>query len=94
MVYARGYERTCLDCGYSWQVSRAQAHLRSNGRFGRLLRRWFSEGAHVTALDDLHSGPQSDQTGSGALEAFCTCARCGSGRYSQTPLAVYEEPQD
>lgn len=94
MLYARGYQRTCQDCGYSWQVSRAQARLRPNRRVQRLPRRAFLQGGRYLGPADLAASRGSGDVSNQVLDAVSHCAQCRSTHYTQTPLSAYEAPLD
>jgi ribosomal protein L37E len=97
-VFARGYKRTCSDCGYSWEVSRFQARLRPEHSFHQFILQAFSNAggrsSGVAARSLRFGSSGSNDLGDELISSITHCARCGSGRYTQTPLKEYTDPLD
>jgi hypothetical protein len=81
---AQQYERTCADCGCTWQVpwQLARRRVQSISGFRVTSRGW------QTAADraELNAEVQASTEIGEQWEAFRTCPKCGSERYSQRPL--------
>jgi hypothetical protein len=75
---ARKFERTCVECGYSWRVPRAA---------GRHRMRPISGYSHLPrgelAVTDETPEIAATETISAAAAAYGRCPRCGCGRYTQ-----------
>jgi hypothetical protein len=88
--FAREYERTCANCGYSWRVPRSIARRgiprmsgwrvsggAFPGGFGRPGGPGFAE-----ARSDISSrAEQAEQ-----MEGFRICAKCGVDKFTQRPV--------
>lgn len=85
-LFAREYERTCRECGYTWRVSRAAA---------RGGKRAISVAARSGVIRSASSRPgmagvsnfsnSAVGTAAEAMEAFRTCAKCGVDDFTQRP---------
>jgi hypothetical protein len=79
--FAREWERTCAECGYTWRVPRSIARggirgmsMGSNARAARMSPRYGAEyRAGVEARADL-------------MEGFRTCEKCGADHFTQRPV--------
>jgi predicted nucleic-acid-binding Zn-ribbon protein len=84
-LFAREWERTCSECGYTWRVPRSIARRGIRGMSAMTVR-----GATATP------GPMNDTSNLGALsadiearaelmEGFRVCAKCGADNFTQRP---------
>ena len=84
--FAREWERTCLECGYTWRVPRSIARrgirgmsaMSTGGAFagagpGRISSNADAVRAGIAARADL-------------MEGFQTCAKCGVDHFTQHPV--------
>jgi hypothetical protein len=78
---AREFERTCLDCGYSWRVPGVAGRRRMRPISG------FNAAARgIGSIDDSAPELASSEAISAVAEAYGHCARCSCERYSQRPI--------
>jgi hypothetical protein len=82
-LFARTWERTCSECGYTWRVpgSIARRGIRGMSAFTVL-------GATAGPRHDTHnvSGLSADiQARAEQMEGFRVCARCGVDDFTQRP---------
>jgi hypothetical protein len=86
---ARAYERTCSDCGTTWQVPRrfVRRYLQgiSSWNVAEQSRRPIVRGGPGDAVDwtELNTEVQASQAVSEQSAAFRVCPKCGSDRYTQ-----------
>jgi hypothetical protein len=78
--FARQWERTCAECGYTWRVPRSIARgairgsMGGNARAAKMSPRYGGDyRAGVEARADL-------------MEGFRTCAKCGADDFTQRPV--------
>ena len=89
---ARTYERTCLDCGTTWQVPRrlARRYLQGISAFNVAgqSRRPIIRGRPGDAVDwtELNTEVQASMAAGQQSAAFRVCPKCGSERYTQRPV--------
>jgi predicted nucleic-acid-binding Zn-ribbon protein len=79
-LFAREFERTCKECGYSWLVPRAVAR-----------RTW--RGISATSVDGASRAGMSAGTSAGLsagieahaeeMESYRICAKCGADDFTQ-----------
>jgi ribosomal protein S27AE len=94
-IFARQYERVCSDCGGTWLVPRSMAHGgRRRGSAGTP-----SGGNTSDAISLVLPGPAdraaraADDVVLGRLasaevrQAYRTCPKCGSDRFTQHPAS-------
>jgi hypothetical protein len=74
-----GYERTCKDCGYSWQLSRGEARLRVNKR-----TRYTGRARAPAGVNRMIA------TKASYVAEFGRCAKCGGHSFTQQPLLDYK----
>ncbi len=79
---ARGFDRTCLDCGYTWRVPGAAGRhrMRPVSGFSAAPR-----GGRVP--DDTAPELASPEAISAVAEAYRHCPRCSCTRYTQRPVS-------
>jgi hypothetical protein len=75
---ARDYQRVCADCGHTWRVPRQFARRRVQSISGMSV-------ASRRRIDrsELQREIESSMAISEEAEAFASCPRCGSDRYTQ-----------
>jgi len=90
--HARTYERTCSDCGATWQVPRRFARRYRQGissfNVAEMSRRpMIIRGGPGDAVDwtELNSEVQASMAVGQQSAAFRVCPKCGSDRYTQRP---------
>jgi predicted nucleic-acid-binding Zn-ribbon protein len=82
--FAREWERTCTECGYTWRVPRSIARrgirgmsamtMEGNARAARMSPRGGGDyRAAIAARADL-------------MEGFRICAKCGADHFTQRPV--------
>ena len=83
-IFAREWERTCTECGYTWRVPRSIARRGIGGMSATTV--------HGSAAG-IRSNPRgaTDFTASVAaraetMEGFRICARCGIDSFTQRPV--------
>jgi hypothetical protein len=83
-LFAREYERTCQECGYSWRLPRAIARRRIRGIsaigvMGATRERGFGQ----SGLTNLQSsiGARAE-----LMEGYRICAKCGVDNFTQHPV--------
>jgi hypothetical protein len=88
--FAREWERSCKECGYSWRVPRSIARrgIRGTSAIGF--------GGQSISARYSPSGGGGLRSGIGAraelMEGFQICARCGVDNFSQRPVRRGEAP--
>jgi hypothetical protein len=89
---ARTYERTCSDCGETWQVPRqfARRHVQGISAFNvaQMSRRPIIRGGRGDAVDwtQLNTEVRASMAVGQQSTAFRVCPKCGSERYTQRPI--------
>jgi predicted nucleic-acid-binding Zn-ribbon protein len=85
--FASEYERTCQECGYSWQVPRSIARRGIRGIsamtvMGATRERGFGQpgGPDLTNLTTAIGGCAE------AMEGYRICAKCGVDNFTQRPV--------
>ncbi len=83
-LFAREWERTCTECGYTWRVPRSIARRGIRGMsamavFGGAAAARRSPRGNV----DLRSGLAARTE---TMEAFRICAHCGVDHFTQRPV--------
>jgi predicted nucleic-acid-binding Zn-ribbon protein len=81
-LFADTYERTCQECGYSWQVPRSIARYRTRG-ISAVTVIGASRGDGGGGLSSVHSGIASRAE---AMEGYRICAKCGVDNFTQRPV--------
>lgn len=86
-LFAREYERTCQDCGYSWRVPRSIARREIRGIAAVDVMGATSEGGFGhpggPGLSDLKRGIAARAE---TMEGYRICAKCGADKFSQRPV--------
>ncbi|MGB6584177.1 MAG: hypothetical protein WBF34_40265 [Streptosporangiaceae bacterium] len=82
--FAREWERTCTECGYTWRVPRSIARRGIRG-MSALTVRGSAAGARRSPRGnvDLTVGLAARAE---TMEGFRICARCGVDHFTQRPL--------
>jgi predicted nucleic-acid-binding Zn-ribbon protein len=80
-LFADTYERTCQECGYSWQVPRSIARHRIRGISAMTVTGASEGGGH--GLSNLHSGIAARAE---TMEGYRICAKCGVESFTQRPV--------
>ena len=83
-LFAREWERTCAECGYTWRVPRSIARRGIRGMSAMSVF-----GASAGPLHDTrNAGGLSANIGARAelMEGFRVCAKCGADDFTQSPL--------
>jgi hypothetical protein len=79
-LFAREWERTCAECGYTWRVPRAIARRRMGG-MGAMS---------ATAAESSFRGRSAYAGAIDAraelMEGFRVCAKCGADHFTQSPV--------
>jgi hypothetical protein len=83
-LFAREWERTCTECGYTWRVPRS------------IARRGIRGMSAITVLGGAIGARQSPRGNvelpaglaarADTMEAFRICARCGVDHFTQRPV--------
>lgn len=84
---AREFERTCADCGYGWRVPRqfARRHFQSISSFTTRVPKMRGRAIDPRGPDfsQLNSEVQAIELSNQEIEAFRSCPRCSSLRFTQ-----------
>ena len=82
--FAREWQRTCAECGYTWRVPRAIARRGIRGMSAMTM----GGNAHAAGMSprggsDYRAGiaARADQ-----MEGFRICAKCGTDHFTQRPV--------
>jgi len=80
--FAREWERTCAECGYTWRVPRSIARRGIRGMSGaeRGMVRGGRRNLHGFSDFTAVIQARADQ-----MEAFRICAKCGADDFTQRP---------
>jgi len=86
-LFAREWERTCAECGYSWRVPRAIARGGIRGMSARSLG---SAGPRLNPGSFATPGSFTDarrgiETRAEQMDAFRICAKCSADDFTQRP---------
>lgn len=86
-LFADTYERTCQECGYSWQVPRSIARYRMRGISATTVTGASMEGGlgqpGGPGLSSLHRGIAARAE---TMEGYRICAKCGVDSFTQRPV--------
>jgi hypothetical protein len=84
-LFAREYERTCRECGYSWRVPRGAVRQAKKFTGGGMR---VSRGLTITGQMGM-AGTSTMENNVGAraevMEAYRICAKCGVDDFTQRP---------
>ena len=85
--FAKEYERTCADCGYSWRVPRSVARrgTRASPRY-RPNMTTHPGSIGQPGRSDLAGLQASISSRAEQMEAFRICAKCGIENFTQRPV--------
>jgi hypothetical protein len=82
-LFAREWERTCAECGYTWRVPRSIARRGIRGLPAKSV--WGQARAGRSSPSGM-SGFSSDiETRAELMEGFRICAKCGADHFTQRP---------
>jgi predicted nucleic-acid-binding Zn-ribbon protein len=85
--FAKEWERTCLECGYTWRVPRSIARRGIRGMSSMSMRSALAGPgpghASSNAAGAVRDGiaARADQ-----MEGFQICAKCGADHFTQHPV--------
>jgi predicted nucleic-acid-binding Zn-ribbon protein len=79
--FAREWERTCAECGYTWRVPRSIARGGMSGTTERGMFR--GAGSSPRILGEINAGIEARAE---QKEAFRICAKCGADDFTQRPV--------
>ena len=92
-LFAREWERTCSECGYTWRVPRSIARRGIRGMSAMTVRgataspSWRAPVTNVDALKaDIEARAEQ-------MEGFRVCAKCGADHFTQRPCRHAKEGQ-
>ena len=79
--FAREWERTCAECGYTWRVPRSIARHGISGM-------GMGGTARAAKMSPRYGGEYRAGVESRAelMEGFRTCAKCGADHFTQRPV--------
>ena len=80
---ARGYERTCVKCGYAWQVPRSAMHKPISGFSSAPRGRPVSLGGVNPVVPASEAELVASEEISEVAAAYGHCPKCGSDYYKQ-----------
>ena len=86
--FAREYERTCAECGYTWRVPRSIARRGIRGVSGTGMSGIGAGGATAAArsvpggYNDLSADVEARAE---LMEGYRVCAKCGADDFTQRP---------
>jgi hypothetical protein len=83
-LFAREWERTCSECGYTWRVPRSIARRGIRGLSATTVRggmeqAWSNPRGNVELTAGLAARAET-------MEAFRLCATCGVDSFTQRPV--------
>ncbi len=83
-LFAREWERTCTECGYSWRVPRSIARRGIRG-ISAITARGITAGPRMAPYGggNLRAGIAARAE---VMEGFQLCARCGVDHFTQRPV--------
>jgi predicted nucleic-acid-binding Zn-ribbon protein len=85
--FAKEYERTCAECGYSWRVPRSIARRGTRTSPGFRLTRTTQPGSiGQPGQNDLARLQANIISRAEQMEAFRICAKCGIENFTQRPV--------
>jgi predicted nucleic-acid-binding Zn-ribbon protein len=86
--FAKVYERTCQDCGYSWQVPRSIARHRIRGTSTISFTGTAARGLQYSqgGQHDLANMHESLASRAEMIETYRRCAKCGVDKFTQRPV--------
>ena len=85
--FAKEYERTCAECGYSWRVPRSIARRGTRGSSRYRLNATTQRGSLGQPKEgDLASLRANLNLRAEQMEAFRICAKCGIDNFTQRPV--------
>jgi predicted nucleic-acid-binding Zn-ribbon protein len=82
-VFAREWEHTCSECGYTWRVPRSIARRGIRGMSAMTVR-----GATAGPIRDTHnvSGLSAGiEARADLMEGYRVCTKCGADNFTQRP---------
>ena len=82
-LFAREWERTCSECGYTWRVPRSIARRGIRGMSATTVRGATAGPMHDTRNVDALSA--SIEARAELMEGFRVCAKCGADNFIQRP---------
>jgi predicted nucleic-acid-binding Zn-ribbon protein len=82
-LFAREFERTCKECGYSWLVPRAVARRAWRGISAISVGGATRAAASAGTPADLSAGIEAHAE---EMESYRICAKCGADDFTQRPV--------
>jgi hypothetical protein len=88
-LFAREWERTCSECGYTWRVPRSIARGGVRGPSGMGMSGVGARGSsqavrsNPRSLSDLNAGIEARAE---LMEGLRVCAKCGADDFTQRPV--------
>ena len=84
-LFAREWERTCSECGYTWRVPRSIARRGIRGMSAVTVR---GATADLPFTTPVRSAPLKADIEARAeqMEGFRVCAKCGADDFTQRPV--------
>jgi predicted nucleic-acid-binding Zn-ribbon protein len=77
-LFAREWERTCSECGYTWRVPRSIARRGIRGMSAMTVR-------GATAGGNVGGLSAAIEARAELMEGFRVCAKCGADDFTQRP---------
>jgi hypothetical protein len=81
--FAREWERTCSECGYTWRVPRSIARRGIRGMSAISMRGSVAGPRRGNSVGAMRSGIAARAD---LMEGFQICARCGVDHFTQRPV--------
>ena len=82
-LFAREWERTCSECGYTWRVPRSIARRGIRGMSAMTVRGATAGPAHDTS--NVGALSADIEARAELMEGFQVCAKCGADDFTQRP---------
>jgi predicted nucleic-acid-binding Zn-ribbon protein len=82
-LFAREWERTCSECGYTWRVPRSIARRGIRGMSAITVRG--ATAGRMTGTSDVGALSADIEARADLMEGFRTCAKCGADDFTQRP---------
>ena len=88
-LFAREYERTCAECGYTWRVPRSIARRGIRGLAGLGMSGLDAAAATRASRSSPNGRGDLDaaiEARAELMEGYRVCAKCGADDFTQRPV--------
>jgi predicted nucleic-acid-binding Zn-ribbon protein len=84
-LFAREWERTCSECGYTWRVSLSIARRGIRGMSAMTVRGATAGPMHDTNRGSVGALSADIEARAELMEGYGVCAKCGADNFTQRP---------